>query len=58
MVLCQLVADFLESPENEQSSDSNTDWTASAVKFSDVQEAITFIDCNKSEHGVVDQDVD
>ena len=54
MVLCQLDADFSESPENEQSSDSNTDWTASAVNFPDAQEAITFIARNKSEHGVVD----
>ena len=58
MVLCQLDADFSESPENEQGSDSNTDWTASAVNFPDAQEAITFIARNKSEHGVVDQNVD
>ena len=56
--MCRLDADFSESPENGQGSDSNTDWTASAVNFPDAQEAITFIARNISEHGVVDHNVD
>ena len=55
--MCQLDADFSESPKDEQGSDSNTDSTASAVHFPDAQEALKFMARNNSEHGVVDQNV-